>query len=65
MRKEKGITLILLVVTVVIFLILIGITVGKISPDTNFIETMKNYTKEEREKAQNEKDDIKYLENNL
>ena len=65
MKREKGITLVLLVVIVVIFLILMGVTVGKIAPNSNFIETIKNFTKYEKEKAEDQEEDIKYLEDNL
>ena len=42
MRKEKGITLIALVITIIVLLILAGVTIATLTGDNRIINQIKN-----------------------
>lgn len=65
MQKNKGITLIALVVTIVILLILVGVTIASFTGDDGIVNETKN-TKNNIEDLQNKTiDDLHQMANEL
>ena len=65
MKKEKGVTLIVLVTTIVIMLLLAGLTISGIQGDNGVFDYMKNKTNQEERKSKEIQEDIDYLEDRL
>ena len=65
MKKEKGITLLVLVVIIIVMLILVGVTFASISSNNGIFQTIKQLTEKEKEESKDAQNDIKYLEKDL
>ena len=63
--KEKGITLVALVVTIVVTIILAGITIGYIMGDSSVIKVAQNSVEETDNAIKQEQDDLQNLVNLL
>lgn len=64
-EKENGITIIALVVTIVVLIILAGISISTLMGENGIIEYAKRAAKETEESAKREKNDLEELESEL
>ena len=57
-RKERGITLIALIVTIIVLLILAGVSIAMLTGDNGILSQAQNAKKETEEAERNEKLDL-------